>query len=239
MTSSWYYADSENKPVGPLTAEAIHQKRAQGLISFDTYLIDDPGTPGKAWRLYRDCFPEHVLPPTPAVSPEKMAADTAAADKSFFPENTANPQIGVAQFRTLPRGTGLPTAAVDPKIEPANDTFSTSPNFPVYSSPALSEAAIPPETNSCALFGFLLTLTSLFTLPFCGIGVLLAPFSFIVSCIGVMQLRSPSTRTTGMALAMTGTVLSAIVLMFGLGLTIYFASSFQFHQAPASRVYGM
>jgi hypothetical protein len=71
----WYYAGPEAKPVGPVSLEEIHARRLSGLITPETYVIEQNGLPGvtPSWRRYRETFPESsatppLLPPLPPPS---------------------------------------------------------------------------------------------------------------------------------------------------------------------------
>jgi hypothetical protein len=83
---SWYYVGLDAAPVGPISLEELHGRRAAGVITPDTYVIEAPaGSAPKEWRRYREIFPpQAALPPLPAASPQPTAP-TMGIPHPLFP----------------------------------------------------------------------------------------------------------------------------------------------------------
>jgi len=65
----WYYAGPDATPVGPITLEELQARRAGGIVSPDTYIIEYVGSPNdaRAWKRYNELFP--ALPNLPVPAP--------------------------------------------------------------------------------------------------------------------------------------------------------------------------
>lgn len=65
----WFYADSENQPVGPMSEENLRLLRQNGVISADTLLLPDGGS---EWTPFNAVFSEAlaVSPPVPLMPSE-------------------------------------------------------------------------------------------------------------------------------------------------------------------------
>jgi hypothetical protein len=72
---SWYYAGPEATPIGPVSVEELHARRANGTISPETYVIEHTGQPDptRAWKRYRELFPPAPVLPPPFVPPVPQA----------------------------------------------------------------------------------------------------------------------------------------------------------------------
>ncbi len=62
----WFYANSDNRPMGPLSEDDLKVLFGQGVIKPETLLISEEGGD---WRSYRDVFsPAGALVPAPIAS---------------------------------------------------------------------------------------------------------------------------------------------------------------------------
>lgn len=62
---NYYYTDSNNQPVGPMTADQLHTLYQDGAITLETFVISEGATD---WQAYRNIVPNSltlVKPPAP------------------------------------------------------------------------------------------------------------------------------------------------------------------------------
>jgi hypothetical protein len=182
----WYYAGPEAKPVGPISAEQLHDLRATGTITPETFVIEHtgPGAADLAWKRYGELFSAAPPPPPPSAPPPPPPA--------FLPPSPI------------------------PVPPPAHPLFpSSSPvagAYPVYPSPGYSPVHPPAKpTNGWCAWGFGLSLLGFF-FAFCGIGVIPALISVILCIVGLVQV-SKNREQAGQGLAIGGLIFSAIGLI--------------------------
>ena len=185
----WYYAGPEAKPVGPISIEELHARRAGGVISPETYIIEQTGQPleSLAWKRYQDLFPSGPalppLPPTPA-----------------FPPLPPAPVPPVAQPHPL-----FPSAAPNPTQHPV---------FPHAPRPDPYYGKVKPTNGYCA-WGFGLGMAGLFSFWACGIGLILAVISLPMCIIGLVQVHKHREQS-GKGMAVAGLILSSIAVVISL-----------------------
>jgi hypothetical protein len=182
---SWYYAGPDAKPVGPLTLEELHARRATATISPETYVIEYVGAPGdaRAWKRYKELFPAaSSLPPLPP--PATPAIPAAHTPPPFL------------------------SAATAPAHVPPPVPAPISPHISGYP-PAFPNK----KTNPWCTWGFGLGLASLvLLLPSCGIASLLIVPAIFVSLVGLIKVQHEPAQP-GRNLAITGIVLSGAALL--------------------------
>jgi len=186
----WYYAGLDAKPVGPITLEELQARRANGVISPDTYIIEYVGAPNdaRAWKRYSELFP--ALPPSPpSLAPVPLAP--------VIPPPPVAPPVP------------LPPAQAHP-LFPSAASHHVGPH---YQPPAVAG-------NSWCNWGFWLGLSSLILLMItCGLGAIfafsLAVAAFIVSCIGLAKVQNNQVQS-GRNLAFGGLFCSAITLIIAI-----------------------
>ncbi len=79
----YYYADKDNKPVGPLPQEALDSLKAAGIISDSTMVIEEGGS---EWRRFSDAVAARVsVPPPPPPPPVTgMPTETTLARRETY-----------------------------------------------------------------------------------------------------------------------------------------------------------
>jgi hypothetical protein len=206
LVMPWYYAGSEAKPVGPVTLDELHAKRVSGVISPETYIIEQTGQPDPSWtwKRYREIFPTSPsLPPIPTIpaSPEAQAQPTAATSAPVNP-----------LFPSAAAGPATPSPFPAAQLQRPDPYYATK------------------ETNSSCSWGFGLGLASPFLLPFCGLGVLLAFASIFLSIRGMLQLRHHREQS-GHGLAIAGFLFSGLTLIVTLlALALLVPNAVTFHE---------
>ena len=189
----WYYAGPDAKPVGPVTLEELHARRANGTILPDTYVIEHTGQPNepRAWKHYQELFlsnpglpplpPASTPPPAPPVPPPQPSAP--AAHPHLFPSQAVKP--------------------------------------PVFSSPAGPDPYYTVrKTNAWCLWGFWLGLLSLPFLFVCGLGMPMAFLALVCSMGGLVQL-SHRREEAGRGMAVAGLLLAALALVIAVTLLVW------------------
>jgi len=94
---NYYYADANNQPVGPLSAEQIHALYQVGEITLDTLVIPEGATD---WHRYRNIAPRAASPPsstptaTTAPPPETIKNVTATSS----PTEVQQPKLRLFPF---------------------------------------------------------------------------------------------------------------------------------------------
>jgi len=191
----WYYAGPESKPVGPLSLDELHDRRAQGIIKPETYIIEHTGQAGPdwSWKRYQELFPSQApsAPPTPSLTPPPAP----------------------------PVGTPLPKAAPHPLFPSAAPVASHAPVFPPSARPDPYYAVKP--TNGWCAWGFGLGLAGFF-FSFACLGIFLAVPSLLLCIVGLSQLRSHPEQG-GHGLALWGLTLSILSLIISLAFIVWFA----------------
>jgi len=191
----WYYAGPEAKPVGPLSLDELHDRRAQGILKPETYIIEHTGQPGPdwTWKRYQELFPPQApsIPPAPSLIPPPA------------------PPVGTP-----------PTFAPHPLFPSAAPVSSHPPVFPPTARPDPYYAVKP--TNSWCAWGFGLGLASFFFSLACGIGLLLAVPSLLLCLVGLTQLRAHPEQG-GHGLALWGLALSILSLIISLVIIVWVA----------------
>jgi hypothetical protein len=191
----WYYAGPEAKPVGPLSLDELHARRAQGIIKPETFIIEHTGQPAPdwSWKRYEALFPPQApgVPPAPSFTPPPAP----------------------------PVGTPPPMVAHHPLFPSAAPVSSHAPVFPTTARPDPYYAIKP--TNTWCAWGFGLGLAGFFFSFACGIGLLLAVPSLLLCIAGLTQLRNHPGQG-GHALALWGLALSTLALVVSLVIVSYF-----------------
>jgi Domain of unknown function (DUF4190) len=189
----WYYAGPEAKPVGPISAEELHSRRAGGIISPETYVIEQTGQPLEtlSWKRYQDLFPAGSaalppLPPVPAFPPTPPPVPLTAQPHPLFPSAAPNP----LQHPAFPHA-------------PRPD--------PYYGKPK--------PTNGYCAWGFGLGVASLVLFIVCGLGLLPGIIAIPLCIAGLVQLHKHHEQS-GKGLAIAGLVLSVLGLLLSLGVLI-------------------
>jgi len=104
---SWYYAGPDAKPVGPIELNELQARRASGILSPETYVLEYVGAPGdqRAWKRYKELFPSipslpqsppatqlPTVPVVPPVQPHPLFPSAASAiNPTLPPPQRANP----------------------------------------------------------------------------------------------------------------------------------------------------
>jgi hypothetical protein len=191
---SWYYAGPEAKPVGPVSLEEIHARRLSGLITPETYIIEQNGQPGvtPTWRRYREIFPESAAMP-PSLPPIPPALPHSA----------------------------IPPA---PPAMPINPLFPSAPHapHPVYVPPTVPQAAphghYPARrTNACCAWGFGLGIASFIL---CGSGLILGLPALVICILGFAQVQQRPEQS-GRGLAVAGGVLALLAILLSIVVLSY------------------
>jgi hypothetical protein len=192
----WYYAGPESKPVGPLSLDELHDRRAQGTVKPETYIIEHTGQPAAdwSWKRYQELFPAQAasVPPAPSFTPPPAP----------------------------PVGTPPPMVAPHPLFPSAAPVSSRAPVFPATGRPDPYYAIKP--TNTWCAWGFGLGLAGFFFSFACGIGLLLAVPSLLLCIMGLTQLRNHPEQG-GHGLAQWGLALSTLSLIVSLAFIIWIA----------------
>jgi len=94
----WYYAGPEAKPIGPVTLEELHARRANGTVTPETYVIEHTGQSNEpnSWKRYQDLFPSNpsLPPPPPVFSPPAMPPPPSpTAQPHLLPSPGARPPV--------------------------------------------------------------------------------------------------------------------------------------------------
>ena len=182
----WYYAGPEAKPIGPVTLEELHARRANGAITPETYVIEHTGQPNeqKIWRHYREVF--HPIPILPPLPPSATA---------FIPATPPTPpQVQGASQHLFP---------------------SQAVKNPVFTSPAGPDPYYTgKKSNGWCLWGFWLGLLSLPLLA-CGFGILVAPVALVCCLAGLAQV-SHRPEQAGRGMAIGGLLLAGLALLIGI-----------------------
>ena len=99
---SWYYVGLDAAPVGPISLEELHGRRAAGVIGPDTYVIEAPaGSAPKEWRRYRDVFTSPApanLPPLPMAAAQPHTPTMGIPHPLFPSALPATPSPGGPVF---------------------------------------------------------------------------------------------------------------------------------------------
>ena len=186
---SWYYAGPEAKPVGPISVEELQNRRANGLVTSETYVIEQPGPEGSvpAWKRYREVFPSMAASPFPS-SPEFPPVPPP-------PPSTAHPLFPSAAHAPISR-----PAVPPPIIEPHAAPHGHYPHRP---------------TNKTCAWGFGLGIAA-FVLSFaCGFGLLIGLPALIVCILGFVHVQQNPAQS-GRGLATAGAVLACMAMLISL-----------------------
>jgi hypothetical protein len=196
----WYYAGPEAKPVGPVTLDELHACRVRGVVTPETYVIEQTGLPDEnlAWKRYQDVFPSsHSLPPLPVPSPVVAPA----------PPHVSSPQVS------------------SPRVNPPHPLFPSAasaqhPVFPPGARPDPYYNVKP--TNAWCAWGFGLGLAGFFFSFVCGVGVLPALIAFPLCIVGLAQVHKHREQA-GQRLAIAGLILSGVALIISLIFILWMA----------------
>ena len=66
---NYYYADSDNKPVGPLAEDELHGLYQGGQITLDTFIVPEGDS---EWSAYRSLTSPTTFQPRPIIPPPKQ-----------------------------------------------------------------------------------------------------------------------------------------------------------------------
>lgn len=189
----WYYAGPEAKPVGPISAEELHSRRAGGIISPETYVIEQTGQSPEtlAWKRYQDLFPTGgalpPLPPLPASPPAPpVASPPGAQPHPLFPSAAPHP----AQHPIFPH-------------PPGPDPYYTKTR----------------PTNGYCAWGFGFALASVVLIIVCGIGILPAIMAVPLCIAGLVQVHKHHEQA-GKGLAIAGLILACVGLLLSLAVIV-------------------
>jgi hypothetical protein len=187
----WYYAGPEAKPVGPVSLEEIHARRLSGLITPETYVIDQNGLPGvtPTWRRYREVFSESsavppALPPLPPTLPIS-SPPPAPPVNALFPS--------------------APHAPHPVYVPPATPAAAPHGHYPVR------------RTNACCAWGFGLGIASFIL---CGSGLFLGLPALVICILGFAQVQQRPDQS-GRGLAVAGGVLALLAIVLSVILLSY------------------
>lgn len=219
----WYYEGPESKPVGPVTLEELQARRLSGEISSETYVIEHTGQPGEslAWKRYAEIFPAtsnvSSLPPVPPAPtawpiqppvPVPPAPGVPPAPHPLFPSAAPAPSASAPGTPPAPYPTYPPVAGIPPTPPVPPPSTTTSPHY--YSGK---------KTNSWCLWGFILSIVSLFLAFICGIGLLFSLPALFLCIVGLAQVQK-NREETGQRFAIIGLALAGMALLISLALII-------------------
>jgi hypothetical protein len=187
----WYYAGPEAKPVGPVSLDEIHARRLSGLITPETYVIEQSAQPGvtPVWRRYRETFPESSA--TPPSLPPLPSALPASPPPLAPPVNTLFPSA--------------PHAPHPVYVPPATPAAAPHGHYPAR------------RTNACCAWGFGLGIASFIL---CGSGVLLGLPALVICILGFAQVQQRPDQS-GRGLAVAGGVLALLAILLSVVLLSY------------------
>ena len=98
----WYFAGPDAKPVGPFSVQELHERRVNGAVTPETYVLEHTGsgTQGLTWKRYREVFPTDLPPTTATATPAIPAplpghplfpsAKPAAFSNPYHPSRPSN-----------------------------------------------------------------------------------------------------------------------------------------------------
>ena len=198
---SWYYAGPEAKPVGPLTLEELQARRAGGMVTSETYVIEQPGPEGStpAWKRYREIFPGMSVPLPPPPPPGFPSVPSPAAPHPLFPSAPHAPSI-------------------QPTYVPPVQPLSPSPYIEPHAAPHGHYPTRP--TNKACAWGFGLGIASFLFCFACGAGLILGVPALIICLLGLAQvLQRPTQSGRGMAVA--GAILACIAMLISVVVLIF------------------
>jgi hypothetical protein len=108
----YFYADKDNKPVGPLPREALESLRISGVITDSTMVIEEGAS---EWKKFSDAFVSRSAPPPPPPPPPPPLT-FEVAPPATFQASSREQKSDTSLFRTR-KNQGFPNSVLEELLQ--------------------------------------------------------------------------------------------------------------------------